>query len=167
MYSILTVGSFSEHLPFFFLVSFFAYILNQWSRGPKVIVKDLRPRVSFQCSGPGCWSASAFLPLPGDQVDVVSQSGVVLGQLFGRSVFTRVLWFGRIGICQCSQAHQHAQEHGHQHAPRLQHHGHLQKEQPDVRAAQSLEGTTLTHQGCVCTPGSVCVWVCSCTRPTN
>lgn len=64
-------------------------------------------------------------PLPGDQVDVVSQGGVVFGQLFGGSVLTGVFGFGGVGVGQRSQADQHAQHHGHQHRPRLQHHGHL------------------------------------------
>lgn len=80
-----------------------------------------------------------YVPLPGDQIDVVSQGGVVLGQLFGWGVFTGVLRFGGVGIRQCSQAHQHTQHHGHQHRPWLQHHGHL-KQGSNRRGVMEAEG---------------------------
>lgn len=37
-------------------------------------------------------------PLPGDEVDVMSESGVVFGQLLRRRVLSGVLRFGRIGV---------------------------------------------------------------------
>lgn len=49
------------------------------------------------------------IPLPGDQIDVVSQGSVVFGQLFRRSILSWVLGFGGVGISQCSQTDQHTQ----------------------------------------------------------
>lgn len=56
-------------------------------------------------------------PLPSDEVDVMSESSVVFGELLRCSVLAGVLWFGRIGVHHGAEIQQDAQEHGEDHDP--------------------------------------------------
>ena len=47
-------------------------------------------------------------PLSGDEVDVVSEGGVVFGHLFGSHVSDWGLRFGRIGVRERAKANQEA-----------------------------------------------------------
>lgn len=71
-------------------------------------------------------SALVFLlPLPGDEVDVVSESRVVFGELFGRRVLSGVLRFGWIGVHHGAEIQEDTQEQGEDGGPRLQYQAHL------------------------------------------
>lgn len=68
---------------------------------------------------------SSRSPLPGDQVDVMSESRVVFGELLGRRVLSGVLRFGRIGVHHGDEIQEDAQEQGEDDGPGLQHDTHL------------------------------------------
>lgn len=66
-------------------------------------------------------------PLPGDEVDVMSESRVVFGELLGRRVLSGILRFGRIGVHHGAEIQENAQEQGEDDGPRLQYDTHLLK----------------------------------------
>lgn len=56
--------------------------------------------------------AVAHLPLPGDEVDVMSQRRVVSGQVLRRRVLSGVVGLGGVRLGQRTQAHQQGQGEG-------------------------------------------------------
>lgn len=66
-----------------------------------------------------------FSPLSRDEVDVVSQRGVIFGEFLRRSVISGVLWFGRIGVHKGPETQEHAEEDSSDDGPGFQHDGHL------------------------------------------
>ena len=57
-------------------------------------------------------SRAAHLPLPGDEIDVVSQRWVVSGQVLRRSVLAGVVRLGGVRLGQGAQAHEQGQGEG-------------------------------------------------------
>lgn len=68
---------------------------------------------------------SSRSPLPGDEVDVMSESRVIFRQLLGRRVLSGILRFGRIGVHHGAEIQENAQEQGEDRGPRLHYHTHL------------------------------------------
>lgn len=81
----------------------------------KWCLSSLRSPGSKRCVPTG-WSRSGsrrgHAPLPGDEVDVVSQRRVVSGHVLGGSVLSRVVGLGRIRLGQRAQAHEQGQGKG-------------------------------------------------------
>lgn len=84
----------------------------------------------------GSWrrSLAAHPPLPGDEVDVVSQRSVVSGQLLRRRVLPGLLGLGGVRLGQCAQAHEQGQ-------------GERQAEQPQSLAPQHLRAPKVQGKG--------------------
>ncbi len=67
----------------------------------------------------------SFSPLSRDEVDVVSQRGVIFGEFLRRSVISGILWFRRIGVHKCPETQEHAEEESSDDGPGFQHDSHL------------------------------------------
>jgi len=67
----------------------------------------------------------SFLPLSRDEVDVVSQRGVIFGEFLRSSVVSRILWFRRIGVHERPETQEHAEEKSSDDGPGLQNDSHL------------------------------------------
>lgn len=65
-------------------------------------------------------------PLSRDEVDVVSQRGVIFGEFLRRSVISRILWFRRIRVHKGPETQEHAEEEGSDDGPGFQHDSHLE-----------------------------------------
>lgn len=68
----------------------------------------------------------SFSPLSRDEVDVVSQRGVIFGEFLRRSVISRILWFRRIRVHKGPETQEHAEEESSDDGPGFQHDSHLE-----------------------------------------
>lgn len=88
-------------------------------------------------------SRAAHLPLPGDEIDVVSQRWVVSGQVLRRSVVARVVRLGGVRLGQGAQAHEQGQGEGQSGQPQSLATQHLRTPKVQWRGLREFRGRTL------------------------
>ena len=89
-------------------------------------------------------SRATHLPLPGDEIDVVSQRWVVSGQVLRRSVLSRVVRLGGVRLGQRAQAHEQGQGEGQSGQPQSLATQHLRTPKVQQRGLRGFRGPTLS-----------------------
>lgn len=85
----------------------------------------------------------AHLPLPGDEIDVVSQRRVVSGQVLRRRVLSGVVGLGGVRLGQSAQAHEQGQGEGQSGQPQSLATQHLHTPKGQRRGLGGFRGYTL------------------------